>query len=178
MKFNTTASVSHAWSRANAFVQGNALTTLALLVGLGWLTALVLQYGFGMMPCSLCILQRWALTGVGVSCGLGALLPHRYPVARFTPALASAAAGLVVSLKHVWLQLVPVDTDVGCGFGGEMLLEHLPFTRALPKLFAGSGDCAGLPYVLHVPLPAWVALLFSTCIAVAFAGVTQHQKSR
>jgi disulfide bond formation protein DsbB len=57
--------------------------------------------------------------------------------------------------------------------GGTLLLEQFPLTKALPALFAGSGECASLPFVLGAPLPVWVGLLFCACIGVTAIGMTK-----
>lgn len=135
-----------------------------------WAVALFLQHGLGMQPCSLCILQRWALTAVMVTAGIAWLVESRGRSSRWVAVapLLCATAGVVVAVKHLVLQMTPREAEGGCGFGGEMLLDSFPLTQALPALFAGSGDCASLPPVLGAPLPLW-ALVFFLGVTVVMA---------
>lgn len=62
-----TATYSTSSGRSVAFL--GYLFNLAVMLGLGaiLLTAMVLQYGFGELPCPLCLLQRVAMLGVTVA---------------------------------------------------------------------------------------------------------------
>ena len=51
-----------------------ALAAVASIVALA--SALVMQYGFGLPPCDLCIEQRWGFGGAG-ALAAGGLLVHR-----------------------------------------------------------------------------------------------------
>ena len=67
-----------------------ALAAVASVVALA--SALVMQYGFGLPPCDLCIEQRWGFAGAGVLAA-GGLLVHRIGVS-LRAMVAAVACGV------------------------------------------------------------------------------------
>jgi disulfide bond formation protein DsbB len=125
--------------------------------------ALYLQYGRGMEPCPLCILQRMAMIGLGVFFLLAALHdPGRLGQSLYSAGkLLAAGAGVIVAGRHVWLQSLPADQVPSCGPGYDYLMENFPLLDAFSVIFRGSGECAKVDFeMLGVSLPQWTLLGF------------------
>ncbi|MGE3318325.1 MAG: disulfide bond formation protein B [Candidatus Berkiella sp.] len=137
-----------------------ALTALALLVVAG---SFILQYGFKLQPCSLCIIDR-ALVMVMVVIFLVAFFHNPKKVGQLIYGLLGflvAVAGIAVTARHLWLLQLPPDKVPECGPGLSYLLETMPFQEALMVIFKGSGECAkNVPYFLGLSLPSWTMIAF------------------
>lgn len=135
-------------------------------------TALWMQHGLGLKPCSLCILQRYAL----ILCALVALAAAlHHPGAtglRIYSALLtlSALAGMGLSARHILLQRDPQPVGLGgCGADADYLLQNLPLSESLPALFRGEGDCSQIEWTFHgvtIPEMSLFGFLFVAMIAV------------
>lgn len=81
-----------------------ALAVVASIVALA--SAMVMQYGFGLPPCDLCIEQRWGFGAAGVLAA-GGLLVHRIGISRRATVAAVGAAFLVTAglgFRHVGVE--------------------------------------------------------------------------
>ena len=80
------------------------LAAVASIVALA--AAMVMQYGFGLPPCALCIEQRWGFGGAG-ALAAGGLLVHRIGVSRRAMVAAVGATFLVTAglgFRHVGVE--------------------------------------------------------------------------
>jgi disulfide bond formation protein DsbB len=132
----------------------------AVLLGTGY----YLQYFDGQEPCPLCLVQRGFYYAVLVVLAVAALhAPGRtggitYSVAAFV----FAAGGAAVAARQVWLQHLPPDQIPPCGPDLFFMLENLPLTRTLQKLFAGSGQCAEVGWTfLGLSIAEWSLAWFA-----------------
>ena len=116
----------------------------ALLLGF----AAYLQYGKGVQPCPLCLVQRafyYALMALFIVAAAHA--PGRIGAIVYGAlAVLLAAGGASVASRQVWLQHLPPDQVPQCGPDLFFMLENFPLGQALTKLFAGSGECAALDW--------------------------------
>jgi disulfide bond formation protein DsbB len=130
---------------------------------------LYLQEEKGLDPCPLCILQRYAFVAIGIVSLAAAIHgPRRGIALKLYGALAAlfAIAGGGTSIRQSWLQHNPPKV-VSCGADLEGLLENFPLTQALPKIFAGSGDCAIVTWrFLGLSIAEW-ALVWFVMILIA-----------
>ena len=135
---------------------GFALAALAcaLLLAFGF----YLQYGKGLDPCPLCLVQRGFFFGVlGVSVlaalqGPGPVGTRVYSV----PLFLLAAGGAAVAGRQVWLQHLPKDRVPACGPDLFFMLENFPLADALKKLVAGTGECAAVDWTfLGMSIAEW-----------------------
>ena len=71
--------------------------------------------------------------------------------------MLAALGGAGVAAWHVKLQLfTPADKIPACGPGLDYMLETMPFTDMLAKVFRGSGECAEINWrLLGQPMPVW-----------------------
>jgi disulfide bond formation protein DsbB len=135
---------------------------------MGW--ALWLQYGLGLEPCPLCSLQRLVVVALGIVFLLAAIHgPGTVGAAIYAGlTLFVAGFGIVVAARHVWLQSLPKDAVPACGMGLNYMLETLPLSEVIGKVFAGSGECAEAGwYFLGLAIPAWTLVFFVAMIAAA-----------
>ena len=79
-------------------------------------------------------------------------------------------AGAAIAARQVWLQSLPKDQVPACGMGLDYMLETLPFSDVLQKVFEGSGECAEKGWeFLHLSIAGWTLVFFVAMIAVSFA---------
>lgn len=123
----------------------------ALLVG-----ALVMEHGFGVEPCPLCLMQRawFYIAGLVILAGL---LDH--PARGIYPLLAilAAAVGSAFAIRHIWIRALPPDSVPACGAGVDTLIEWGMWSEALTAMTFGTGNCVetGDDTFLGLSLPVW-----------------------
>jgi disulfide bond formation protein DsbB len=138
-----------------------------LTVGLGCFAligaALYLQHVENMLPCALCVIQRYAFFGAGVFCLVGAVVAHPKPWIAL--AIASALGGLVAAGKQLYVLANP---GFSCGIDpAQTFLNKIPTAQYLPWLFQSDGLCEdGREVVLGLMIPQWSALGFAMVVAV------------
>ena len=123
---------------------------VVLLVAMLLVGALVLEHGFALLPCALCLMQRiWVMVaGIVVAVSLAHDTRRRvYPV------LASLAAliGAGFSLRQLWIMAFP-DSAPSCGADINYLIEVFPAAEVLQAMTFGTGNCAD--HSAAIPLSA------------------------
>lgn len=133
------------------------------LLGFG----LYLQHVVGLEPCPMCIVQRYALTGVGIAALIAALSSSRRLHFWFSLLIAVIAAfGAFVAARQSWLQWFPPEI-MTCGRDFYGMIESFPLQRVIPMIFRGSGDCSAIDWTfLGLTIANWSFLWF-VFIAVA-----------
>ena len=130
--------------------------------------ALFAQHVLLLDPCPLCVFQRVAVISIGVIF-LVAALHNPGGAGRIVYGLLLALAavgGAAVAGRHAWLQQLPPDQVPSCGPGLDYMLDTLPFTEVLGKVFRGSGECAEIVWqFLGLSMPGWV-LVWVTALGV------------
>jgi disulfide bond formation protein DsbB len=119
--------------------------------------ALYLQHAKEMLPCPLCIIQRYLFLGVAIFSLVGAFTNKLKLWAGV--ALLSALGGLGVASKHLYVIAHP---GFSCGIDPmETVLNRIPTATLLPYVFRADGLCeAALDNVLGLSVPQWSALWF------------------
>jgi disulfide bond formation protein DsbB len=138
-------------------------------------TGYYIQHGLGVEPCPLCIVQRLAFVAVGIAALLGLVLAARrmasMVVAAITSLLAMAGAG--VATWHLWIKANPPES-FSCGRPFAWMIENMPLTDVLPKLFKGEADCLQDTWtLLGLGIPHWSLLLFLVLMALADYALVQ-----
>lgn len=126
--------------------------------------ALYMEYVMGLEPCALCMLQRWAVIGVGLVALLGAILgPRGWGIRLGGAGVALAGAlGAALAGRQLWLQSLPEDEVPPCGPGYDYLRETFPLTEVIRMAIEGSGDCAEIQWTfLGLSIPGWTLLFFA-----------------
>lgn len=133
--------------------------------------ALYLQHYQHLEPCPLCIFQRFAVIGIGVT-ALVAMIHNPAILGRRIYAaltLVAVAWGLAVAGRHVWLQHLPADEVPACGPGLDYWMDTFPLQEVIQKVFRGSGECAKVDWTfLGFSLPEWTLVMFVgyACLAI------------
>lgn len=127
--------------------------------------ALYAQHGLGLHPCNLCILQRVAMIGLGLVCGVAALHGPRGWGARVYGVLALlvATAGAGVAYKHHRIQGLSPEEKLAltCEAPLDFLLDTRSTFDALKTVFAGGGNCGDVDWtLLGLGMPGWVLVWF------------------
>jgi disulfide bond formation protein DsbB len=135
------------------------------------LSALVLQYQQNLDPCPLCISQRIMviMAGlfflVGFIHNPGKIARKLYPLATGLMALLGGA----VSLRHIYIQMLPADKIPACGPSVEYMLNYFPLNETFKFMLSGTGDCAKIDWTfLGLSLPVWVLFCFVIILIACF----------
>jgi disulfide bond formation protein DsbB len=145
------------WSYRTVYLSGFVIC--AALLGY----ALYAQYRLGLSPCPLCIFQRIAFVFMGVFFLIGGLHAPRGRARWIYTGLVLLGAlwGLVVAIRHTYLQSLPPDAVPSCGPGLGYILDTFPLSKALKLVFTGSGECAAAHWhFLGLTMPAWTLIWF------------------
>ena len=117
--------------------------------------ALFMQFGRGLQPCTMCIIQRYAFVIAGVCAFFAWALPLRLVrVALVGLGIVGTLIGIGAAIRNLWVMAHP---EVLCGRDPvELFLNGLPTAQWLPEVFVASGLCsAPIPPLLGLSLPAW-----------------------
>ncbi len=155
-----------------SITQAFALLALGCIGLLGF--GMYLQHVVGLEPCPMCIVQRYAMTLIGVVALLG-LVWRSVLGGRVLALLAVllAAGGAFVAARQTWLQWYPPEV-ASCGRDFYGMIESFPLQRAIPLIFRGSGDCskvdwtflggsiANWSFVAFVGMALWLLVMLFT----------------
>jgi disulfide bond formation protein DsbB len=139
-----------------------------------------LQYGKGLEPCPLCLLQRGFFYAVLIVFTLGALhgLRGKGRIAYGALAALFAAGGAATAARQVWLQHLPADKVPQCGPDLFFMLQNFPLSQALQKLVAGSGECAVVDWrFLGLSIAEW-SLAWFVALALYAAWLSLRSNTR
>jgi len=112
-----------------------------------------------MLPCPLCVLQRYAFLAIALFALLAAFTKGTAQKVNSLLALISTLAGAGVAGKHLYVLANP---DFSCGMDPlETSLNKIFPAQILPTLFKADGLCeTPYPPILGLDLPAWAAIAF------------------
>ena len=119
--------------------------------------AMYLQHVLMLLPCPLCVIQRYLFIAVGLACLVGAF--SKQPKIAAGVGLAAVAGGLVAVGKHLWVLGHP---GLSCGIDPmETFLNKIPTAEALPWLFYADGLCENATEgFLGLSIPQWSLVWF------------------
>jgi disulfide bond formation protein DsbB len=146
-----------------------------LLVCAGLLSfGMYLQHVVGLVPCPMCIVQRYAMVLMALVALLGAGFSGRK-----TSLIAGswltllAGGGAYVAARQTWLQWYPPEV-VSCGRDFYGMIETFPLQRAIPMIFKGGGDCSKVDWTfLGGSIANWSFVAFVGLGLLAFATVVR-----
>ncbi len=150
--------------------QGRTPFLLIFLACAGLLAyAYYAQFVLGLVPCPLCILQRFGFMIMGLFALAGFIHGPRswgrwlYGL----PILIGAGWGITTATRHVWLQNLPADQVPDCGPGMYFMLEYeFPLAEILREAFTGAGECAEVDWqFMGLSMPTWT-LIWYVALAV------------
>lgn len=149
--------------------------TLLAIIGalcIGFLAfALYLQHFRGVLPCPLCVLQRYAFIAVAVFCIVGALL--HAPRISSTFAFMAALAGSGMAGYQLWVEKQP---SVSCGNDPlERALNQIFTARLWPSMFRSEGLCSDVyAPIMGLTAPQW-SLVWFILFALVFLWLMQRR---
>ena len=133
------------------------LVALAAIAMLG--VGLYLQLVLDMLPCPLCILQRYAFAATALVCLITLFLPGA--LLRAGAALASLASvtGAGIAIRHLWVKAHPT---ISCGIDPlETSLNKIFIANWFPALFQADGLCTTeYDPILGLSIPQWALVWF------------------
>ncbi len=134
--------------------------------------ALYLQHVKDMLPCPLCVIQRYLFLAVAIGCLIGAF--GRKPKAGAAVGLAAAIGGLGVVGKHLYVLANP---GFSCGIDPmTTALNKIPTATYLPWLFEADGLCENATdAVLGLSVPQWSAVWFAVLTATMIWVLARRQ---
>lgn len=131
--------------------------------------ALYLQEQVGLDPCPMCILQRYAFVTLGIVALVAAIHgPQRLALKVYGGLLALIAiAGGGVAIRHSWVQHFPPKVET-CGADLDFIVSSFPLSKALPKIFQGSGSCSSVDWtMMGLSIPEWALVWFAAFAAAS-----------
>lgn len=141
------------------------LTLTAFLLCIALLGfAMYQQYIAFLDPCPLCVLQRAVYIGIAMLSVLAFVHNPSIFGKRVYAAVLTLIGfvGVGIAAWHIRLQHLPEDQVPDCGPGLDYMLESMPFTEVLKKVFAGSGECADVLWQLFgLSMPEWSIVMYS-----------------
>ncbi|WP_158529635.1 disulfide bond formation protein B [Parvibium lacunae] len=133
-------------------------------------TGYALQYGWGLQPCPLCVVQRGVLYVLAISFAVTAYWANgqrRLGLVSIWLALVSLV-GLGLASRHIWIQKHPELAIPSCfGSLGDMFAE-LPLLRFAQNLLNGTVECSKIDWTfvgLTIPQWTWLWFLLFTILA-------------
>jgi disulfide bond formation protein DsbB len=148
--------------------------TLLLATGLACFAfvggALYLQHAKDLLPCPLCVIQRYAFLVAGIFSLVAAFA--RKPRLWAGLALAATLGGVGTVAKHLWVLAHPGLT---CGIDPmETMLNKIPTATMLPWLFQADGLCEDArDLILGLSVPQWSAAAFAIVLAGLVAALAR-----
>lgn len=148
------------------------------MINLLCLAAIVIMFGAvaylekfkGFEPCPLCILQRFALTALGITFLVGILVNLKKcgGILQNIFAILFASVGASLAGRQIWLQHLPPNQSSDCGASLEYMLQVLPWNQVLQKVLEGTAECSksGMAF-LSMNLAEWSLIVFCGFIFVA-----------
>ncbi|MBC7858968.1 MAG: disulfide bond formation protein B [Burkholderiaceae bacterium] len=116
-----------------------------------------IQHVVGLLPCPLCVIQRYLFLGIAAGCLLGAFMDR--PKLGAGLGLLSALGGVGVAVKHLYVLAHP---GLSCGIDPlETSLNKIFTAEYLPFMFQADGLCedATEPF-FGMPIPQWALVWF------------------
>lgn len=152
------------------------LAAASAAISLGAVAAAsIIQGVWGLSPCTMCILQRYAFIALGGLSLVTACVPAK--VGRWTRVAMSllAAVGVAASAKIQWALWVPSGS---CGRDAlANFFNDLPTAIWWPHLFEATGLCGDkVPPVLGVPFHICSGMLFAGLLVLTWLPVVKSTR--
>ena len=137
--------------------------------------ALYLQQIEHMLPCPLCVLQRYAFIGIALSCLIAASNSGTTRRVGIGLGLVSALSGIGVAGYHLYVLANPA---MSCGIDPmETMVNKVFFSQWLPVLLKADGFCdTPYPPILGLSIPAWAMIWFVAIAFTLFTLLLQRQR--
>lgn len=150
------------------------VTTVLLLA-----FAYYLEYWQAIIPCALCLLQRFCFYILAIVFLVGFVAtPKRFGYYSYSLlTFFFAALGMVIAGRQLYLQHLPPAQNPGCVADMTYLLQTFPLTEALKQVFQGSPECAVSQWsFLHLDMAGWAFIWFLIFAIVSLYTIIRRQK--
>lgn len=141
-----------------------------LVISVLLLTSLYLQYFDNVIPCPLCILQRFTFVLLGFWLLLG-LMVHAKRWGRWlvnSLVILTSAFGMFLAGRQLWLQYFATNKSDECGVSISYMMQVLPLHEVAQKIFAGSAECSQVGWsFLSLNMAAWAFIWFALFLGAA-----------
>mgnify|MGYP006389635827 FL=1 len=141
-------------------------------------TAVYLQYSVGLIPCPLCIIQRFLITLLGLLFLMGALF-NLEAITRcclHTLTFLLAVAGAVVASRQLWLEHFPSDQLISCQATIAQYSTSIYFHKIIELFFQGTSNCgSGNWRFLNLSMPMWTLIIFIALAAISLRQVYRNR---
>lgn len=120
--------------------------------------AMYLQHVLFLMPCPLCVIQRYLFIAIGLAALVGAFTSK--PKLAAGVGLLAALGGLGVAVKQLWILAHP---GLSCGIDPmETVLNRIPTAEFMPWLFYAEGLCQdATEKFMGLQIPVWSCIWFA-----------------
>jgi disulfide bond formation protein DsbB len=135
--------------------------------GLTLVVALIMEYGFGLVPCPLCLMQRIWVFWAGLFAYVSLLHNPRWGIYPLMSIISSIIGG-GFSIRQLYLQGLPEDEVPSCGPDLAYMIDAFPLADLLAAMTSGTGDCAKVSAsFLGLSIPGWTLLAFIGLVILA-----------
>ncbi len=134
------------------------VTALGLL-GYGY----YLEYGLGLFPCPLCVIQRAIFFTLALVFLIAALHNPMGKASRIYALLILlvAGGGAGVAGYQAWMQRLPPDQVPECGPGLAYMLDTFTLSETVRAIFTASGECSDVAWTfLDLSIADWALVMF------------------
>ena len=120
---------------------------------------LYLQLALDMLPCPLCILQRYAFAATAAICLVTIFFPDSLRRAGAALGALASLTGAGIAIRHLWVKAHPT---ISCGIDPlETSLNKVFFAEWFPALFQADGLCSTeYDPILGLSIPQWALVWF------------------
>lgn len=139
---------------------------------------LYLQHVVGLVPCPMCIVQRYALVLIALCAALTRASDRKGLHMTGSVIMAILAlAGAYVAARQSFLQWYPPEV-ASCGRDLYGMIETFPLQRAIPMIFKGGGDCSQVDWTfLGGSIANWSFLWFCAMTLIGALMVWRRSRS-
>ncbi|SBS40398.1 Disulfide bond formation protein B [Marinomonas spartinae] len=125
--------------------------------------AFYMEYQMGLEPCPLCMLQRIVFFFIGLVSIFSALTANEKRRQWFSvTVVVLSLMGAALSIRHLYLQHLPVDDLPACMPGLSYMISAFPWQSVARAMIMGTGDCGEVVWTfLGVSIPGWTLVMFA-----------------
>ena len=141
------------------------LVTVLLL-----LFAYYLEYWHNIIPCPLCLLQRFCFY-ILAAIFLVAFITQPKNIGHYVYGaliIIVAATGILIASRQLFLQHMPPDQTLACAADITYLLQTFPLTQVISQVFKGSAECAISQWsFFNLDMAGWALIWYAIFILFA-----------
>ncbi len=141
------------------FINLFGLIFIIILLG----AANYVEHFLRLIPCPLCILQRYVIIALGIIFFLGVIKKWNKVIYFLLTILGLifSVAGILFAGRQVWLQHIPKEGLGECGVSLSYMLKVLPLMEVLKHIWRGGIECSQQGFVfLNLSLAEWSLIWF------------------